>query len=171
MIQEIKDLRVRLDGLAQLTKGLKGDRPDKTDEILYGKNFEGFPTEESKEAYNSLRLAKTWLGKILGEIGETTPYKNDGNRKTVKDIEPVADRAHLVIYEEVADWEKEVWNKSTHIEKVDWLREEVKDIIDNTANFSANVPHIELEQGFVYKYLCEARFWLGFELQRVKEQL
>ena len=56
-----------------------------------------------------------------------------------------------------------------HIEKVDWLREEIKNIIDTTTDFSQELPEIELEQGFVYKYLSEARFWLGFELQRIRE--
>ena len=58
----------------------------------------------------------------------------------------------------------------SHIEKVDWLRTEIQKIIDNTTDFSQEKEDIELEQSFVYKYLCEAKFWLGFELSRYRDE-
>lgn len=140
MIKEITNLRLKIDGISQLVKDLK---------------FTG----EIESSYDSLILAKAWLGKILGELGTETPYKKDGERKTVEDIEETSDVNDQVVHSD-----------KSHIEKVDWLREEIKKIINTSADISEIHPHIELEQGFVYKYLCEARFWLGFELQRIKKQ-
>lgn len=134
---------------------------------------EELPTiyKEIEKAADSLYLAKAWLGKILGELGEDTPYKNDGNRKTVEDIEPTADEDKgnntLVGYNHLmflADWKEK-----SHIEKVDHLREEIQKLIDGTYDFCDSYPEIELEQSFVYKYLTEAKMWLGFELQRIRK--
>jgi len=178
MKTEIKNLRIQIDGLAQLTKELKPIKTfENTDEhfldfVVFGKSIHkeiGFNSKEIEKVVDSLYLAKAWLGKILGELGETTPYANDGQRKTVKDIEPTADQQWNLEKNEVWNTAYE-WSKKSHIEKVDWLREQIKDIIDNTEDFSETIDYIELEQGFVYKYLCEARFWLGFELERLKNE-
>lgn len=201
MKEEIKQLRVKIDGLAQLTRELKPKSLFKVDinkipeswnvEEWWIKYFEktGYAIEDSfnksdklsepiaeyiptifkeiEKATDSLYLAKAWLGKILQELGDSTPYINDGNRKTVEDIEGVADKSPVL--NNIEHFCKKPWSEKSHIEKVDWLRQEIKDIIYNTQDFSENIDYIELEQGFVYKYLCEARFWLGFELQRIKE--
>ena len=193
MKEEIKELRVKIDGLAQLVKSMTGHVfaintsaiPDNLDIDTFIKkwkensNFmvpmkplessvESIHNYELSKTYDSLILAKAWLGKILGELGEPTPYSNDGQRKTVQDIEPTADSVRILEVEKdyIAD---KKWSEMNHIEKVDWLREEIKNIIDTTTDFSQELPEIELEQGFVYKYLSEARFWLGFELQRIRE--
>jgi len=165
MNTEIKNLRIQIDGLAQLTKELK---PIYTPGFSKKDSFKN--SKELLKATDSLFLAKAWLGRILGEIGETTPYINDGNRKTLEDIEPTADK-HKFSGEVKDVCFQQDWQIMEHIEKVDWLREEIKDIIDNTEDFSENIDYIELEQGFVYKYLCEARFWLGFELERVGNEV
>lgn len=193
MKEEIKELRVKIDGLAQLVKSMTGRVfaintsaiPDNLDIDTFIKkwkensNFmvpmkplessvESIHNYELSKTYDSLILAKAWLGKILGELGESTPYTKDGQRKTVQDIEPTADSVRILEIEKdyIAD---KKWSEMNHIEKVDWLREEIKNIIDTTTDFSQELPEIELEQGFVYKYLSEARFWLGFELQRIRE--
>ncbi len=170
MKEEIKELRVKIDGLAQLVKSMTGRVfaintsaiPDNLDIDTFIKkwkensNFmvpmkplessvESINNYEISKTYDSLILAKAWLGKILGELGESAAdvqvwtYFNDGFRD------------------------------KNHIEKVDWLREKIKNMMDNTTDFSQELPEIELEQGFVYKYLSEARFWLEFELQRIRE--
>jgi len=170
MIEKIKELRVKIDGLSQLVKELN---PIKVPIISGYKN-----SDEINKAYDSLILAKAWLGKVLGELGTSTPYANDGKRKDVKDIEPTADTVN-VDYKDgtsissmshisnVMDFESK-----THIEKVDWLRQEIDKIIKNMLatkmRYIWNVNNGDL-LGLVYKYLCEARFWLGFELQRIKE--
>jgi hypothetical protein len=200
MIERIKELRIKIDGLAQLTRELKPKPlfridisliPQGWDLEQFVKVFEqrGYafidsfkkehklkksaiqeiPTvfKEIENTTNSLYLAKAWLGKILGELGDKTPYLNDGKRKTVDDIEGVSDRANH--NDKVSNHYHLPYPEMSYIEKVDWLREEIKYIIENAEDFSENIDYIQLEQGFVYKYLCEARFYLGFELQRIKE--
>jgi hypothetical protein len=209
MKNQIKELRIEIDGLAQLTKELKPIF------IEYIGEREGYQdnSNEIKESHKSLLLAKCWLGKVLQELGEETPYKNDGNRKTVDDIEPVAD-THTVLEQNKKEnrFGKSVinlnnesvrWEELNHIEKVDFLRQEIKNIIDKYKNINntlsvyyeeefnkleikeceilksggkfdlseeaCKLPNFELELQFVYKYLSEARFYLGFELQRLKE--
>jgi len=165
MKTEIKNLRIQIDGLAQLTKGLN---PIYIPGFTKEKSLKN--SKELEKATDSLFLAKAWLGKILGELGETTPYIKDGNRKTIGDIEPTADKTVPNLLENMEVFCKKAWSEKSHIEKVDWIREEIKKIIDTTTDFSETYPEIGLEQGFVYKYLCEARFWLGFELQRIREE-
>lgn len=177
MKTEIKNLRIQIDGLAQLTKELK---PLKlTNEEISTISYECgenktithlyMRSKEIEKATDSLYLAKAWLGKILELLGSETPYKNDGSRNTVEDIEPAADKHKFSGEVEDVCFQQD-WKIMEHIEKVDWLREEIKDIINNTEDFSETIDYIELEQGFVYKHLCEARFWLGFELQRIREE-
>lgn len=208
MIEKIKELRVKIDGLAQLVKPLAEQKKYLVDlaYIPHGwtlsKFFEVYRREsvavvdsskeakteeyielekamkavqiiydgskECSKAYDSLILAKAWLGKILGELGEQTPYQNDGKRKDVKDIEPAADRTYTNYSEKLAEQNLD-WSKMSHIEKVDWLRQEIQKL-DN--NFDAlkitpinGVTFVSFKQ-----HLSEARFWLGFELQSIREK-
>ena len=165
VIEQIKQLRVEIDGLAQLCEGLKPitkpigglDRYE-YEEIIVN-------SEEIKEAVKSLKLSKAWLGKVLEHLGNENPYGS--GYKTVEDIVPETDKitgVPLTIQEAID------YNRMSHIEKVDWLRTEIKRVIDNATDYSQEVPEIELEQVFAYKYLCEARFWLGFELGRVLDE-
>lgn len=196
MKKEIKNLRVKIDGLSQLVKQLKPpckyvvplsvipdgvsavdviemfkqqlpvlfveDNPDSVHKIN---------SNEIDKCYDSLILAKAWLGEILGKIGEETPYKNDGNRKTVEDIEPTADvSSGQGLFKD--DFELLWWNTElNHIEKVDWLRQEIQKVqkeVHAVSDCGTPVSGL-LAWKFVYQHLCEARFWLGFELQRIKE--
>ena len=164
MIEQIKRLRVEIDGLAQLCEALS---PYK--DLECGRILPSYNSTEILEAVKSLKLSKAWLGKVLEQLGNENPYGS--GYKTVEDIVPTADVASRIEDYPVAPdhWpEGEVYK--SHIEKVDWLRTEIRRLIDNTTDYSKEVPEIELEQGFVYKYLCEARFWLGFELGRVRDE-
>jgi hypothetical protein len=107
MIDKIKELRVQIDGLAQLTKELKPLMPvaidlayipdswsiDKfiewykaTGYYIIDSNKKGdgnkaiikLPNtyKEIENSYNSLILAKAWLGQILKELGTESPYKS-----------------------------------------------------------------------------------------------
>jgi hypothetical protein len=173
MKEQIKELRVKIDGLSQLTKELK---------VLLGYAFDESEvygiSKETEKAYDSLILAKAWLGKVLQELGESTPYANDGNRKTVEDIEPAADKPNYIITKNIDtgcyDWDKGM----NHIEKVDWLRQEI-DIITAEVQGAfirgyveklvTDIDRVHLLNKIIYQHLSEARFWLGFELQRIKE--
>lgn len=120
-------------------------------------------SDEVNKAYDSLMLSKAWLGKILQYLPNPSPspYSNDGNRKTVEDIE------------ETVDVEEHVKTKefNSYIEKVDWLRERIKKIIEVIEDLDLGSRRSELiiAKSNSYTYLCEARFWLGFELGRYRD--
>lgn len=189
MVQEIKNLRIKIDGLSQLIKELKPlnevkhivEYPDKsTIAYLQYQHYDGKPlnynSKEIEKAYDSLILAKAWLGKLAGELGESTPYANDGNRKTVEDIEPTADtdtglNAAFIGYYHLAFIA--TWENKSHIEKVDFLRQEIekikKEILEHySLTFSPSRVH-SISNFCAYNHLTEARFYLGFELGRTRD--
>ena len=140
----IKNLRKGIDGLA--------------------KGVELLPSSpETLSAKDSLLFGKAWLGKMLGMMGVETPYKNEGKRVAIEDIEPTADTAEIELHEE--------WQTYTEVKKIDWLRQEIGLIV-------ADVEAINRDKGGrragvlkenVYTNLCEARFWLGFRLEYIRE--
>jgi hypothetical protein len=215
MQEQIKEIRVQLDGLAQLTKNLvtiykidriyipKGlsedeyiDQIKKSGEPFIGKTLNGNSKEVNK-TYDLLILAKAWLGKVLEELGSETPYANDGSRKEVKDIESAADKFPQKTIEgkpafpdlyggSSAHPTSKMWKDLSHIEKVDWLRQDIEkvsnrlqekmgrtlnrliqDIQTNTEIFNYNCWNAVNQS---YNHLCEARFWLGFELGRIRDE-
>lgn len=211
MKEKIKELRIKIDGLAQLVEHLHPQRSFKIDiaQIPEGWDLEKFITyfkesgyaitdsrqhklvsraiqeipqqfKEVEKAKDSLYLAKAWLGKILQELGEQTPYQNDGKRKEVEHIENAVDTSKI---EKLNDYGSVSvgnylllpnWGKMKHVEKVDSLREMIKDVIQEISKKYRNVPTPIKEVGIAgticYTHLSEARFWLGFELERIKKQ-
>lgn len=173
MIEDIKKLRVQIDGLAELTKELKGipmhDNRSNNPEFWVN-------SDETLKSYDSLILAKAWLGKVLGELGEKSPYK--AGYKTKEDIKPIADTKNTadpmgLIHNNHLGF-KVSWDNKNHIEKVDWLRTEIQRLIDTSPDFSNDfseftLENIVAEQTLAYKYLTEAKFWLGFELSRLRD--
>lgn len=186
MIQKVRELRVTIDGLAQLTKKLHPMQ-----RFLEGEFFEEIQYKNShpiEKAIDSLFLAKAWLGKVLGALGEDTPYANDGKRKTVEDIEPAADvdnspftKSKLSERVEGDDGDSYRYRKMSHVEKVDWLRQEISKVVIEVKSLYSDLDDSKTLQHKVYdpwfvssllditKHLSEARFWLGFELGRIKE--
>ena len=171
MKEQVKGLRVKIDGLYQLTKELKP--VEKGFQILNEKGEKEFKhlfsaSQEIKNAAHSLIYAKAWLGKVLGELGAENPYKS--GYKTVADIEPTADSLKFPPHE---DFLYGKWGKMNHIEKVDWLRTEIENCIKFTktiGQISTNsfTKEFNIARTNAYNYLCEARFALGFELERIK---
>lgn len=208
MKNKIKELRLRIDGLSQLVKDLSGSNtylvdldliPEKYDSEKLMKIFNDakngilqsvdssttqvvYLSSELDKAYDSLILAKAWLGKVLGELGEESPYINDGKRKDIKDIEPTADKVDFnsnkieFTFGTALTHGKSYYN-FTHIEKVDWLREEINNLIGFVqSDFNRSLPNhssqklsreFSIARTNSYNQLSEARFWLGFELQRI----
>lgn len=199
MIDQIKTLRVKIDGLAQLTKELKpqttwvmdlayipknmGINMDKWVEIFENRGYalidstdkieegvkNGFKQintihKEIEKSYDSLILTKAWLGKILGELGTESPYKS--GYKEVSNIEPTADVSTIHPFDLKSD------KIYSHIEKVDWLRTEIEIIIKEVENLRIDATKRKLVIYITntFTHLSEARFWLGFELQRIKEE-
>ena len=183
MEQKIKELRLEIDGVGQLVKDLKGMKLP-LGKIASGKENKDYgamvSSPETIKCYDSLRFAKAHLGKVLGLLNVDTPYKNDGKRKTVDDIEPTADKNNMA---EVNNGKLaiEEFNKicPSHIEKVDFLRQRIKDIaskIDVTdvghplwTMITQNPSSVHFIFN-AFNHLTEARFDLGFELERIREE-
>jgi hypothetical protein len=183
MEEEIKRLRVKIDGLAQLTKELKP--PKFTDRELESmgkpKGWADSNTKQIEKAVDSLYLAKAWLGKVLEALGTENPYKS--RYKTKEDIEPTADKANFIstntVIGTVIDGvyvtynNEKTYSNKNHIEKVDWLRTEISFIssYETGSIFYFNeemYPNANRYFNNYMDYMSEARFWLGFELERIK---
>lgn len=172
MQEKVKQLRVSIDGIAQLTNKLKGIEREPNHNPIYSGNCSSIQTEN---AYQSLIFAKAWLGKVMGELGVESPYK--AGYKTKEDIEPTADvNKHNSVDD--GDWINlpTAWYRdANHIEKVDGLRSCIDNLVKEVKELDANVERNLITREFsiartnAYNYLCEARFHLGFELQRIKE--
>jgi len=184
MKTKIHKLRTRIDGLAGLVKSLKPIEVVTGSNDVVGPGYRvqahGKASDELIDCYKSLLLAKAWLGKILAELGEETPYKNDGNRKTAEDIEPTADVSLPIALKVQLNPLKPIGVSTrdmNHIEQIDWLREEIQKIlilVDNVLH-PGDIGDFEMDDQYDYfmlseQHLTEARFHLGFELQRIKEQ-
>ena len=101
MITKIKELRVKLDGLTQLTKSL--DPLDTNNQPVHR-------TREISLTITSLELSKMFLGKVLKELGNANPYPESKNPLNEK-IEPAADKF-------VSDANFENFYEMTHIQMV-----------------------------------------------------
>lgn len=161
MKEKVKELRVRIDGLTQLVNDLKPK------EFLSARHI--------IKTYDDLLLGKAWLGKVLGELGTESPYANDGSRKTVGDIESAADTSDELNWIKQGSWTSKVTGIDlNYIEKVDWLRQEIQKVIKEVDNIPLTLQMISDKLNVsAYQskiHLSEARFWLGFELQRIKEE-
>lgn len=212
MKEQIRNLRIKIDELAQLTKGLSPKQkfivdiaqiPKTLDWTVeewlgvfnrtnYGiidsneiKDFDfntfitpiPFESQPLNKAVDSLYLAKAWLGKVLGELGTENPYGS--GYKTKEDIVPTQDVAPKIGDKIDSATIIDVWRignnlNPNHIEKVDWLRTEIDKIIKDIES----ITWLEQKNSIVsklnhlfnncYNHLCEARFWLGFEMERIK---
>jgi len=197
MQERIKNLRVSIDGVAQLVSSLtptshfiidiaqipKGWEVERAIEI-FEKTGYAF-AENHKEPYvtpienrtyinkcnDSLLFGKAWLGKMLQELGVESPYKT--GYKTKEDIEPTADVADKALPDFLTI--KGDFNTLNHIEKVDYLRVSIDDLVKAVKNLNYTEMMGQPSREFAiartnsYNHLCEARFWLGFELQRIKK--
>lgn len=146
----IKALRVRIDGIAHYVSEVRA-------EAFLGTDGSSSPLYRTEDA---LFLGKAWLGKALGALGTPTPYPKDGERHSIDDIEPTAD---------VAIDDKRM--EGNHIEKVDYLRIKIGDIANELMKILDGDAggKEDMFMMWSYKALCEARFGLGFELERVKK--
>lgn len=195
MKNKIKELRINIDALSQLIDHLQPIEKSKIvwDEVNTNAIKNKIWNEKSKEltkSYDSLILAKAWLGKVLESLGEETSYKNSGKRKDINDIEEASDVAIVVAglrkpFTDRPDRSKKVavakdtwelngrsmsdYSNMNHIEKIYWLRKEIKNIINDTPIRDLCNMGYELRVQIAITHLSEARFWLERELQRIKK--
>lgn len=144
-------LRRNIDGTSQMVSSLSPNTAG---------NYIGSLTIQLYEANKSLLLAKAWVGKLQGTLGGETPYKNDGKRSSVADIEPTDAR--------VDGW---VLQANNHIGAVDSLRQSVTTLItlleESTDRLEGLSRYSNICKTQVFVHLTEARFHLGFELGRI----
>lgn len=188
MIEGIKTLRQLLDCYAEITEKTKLYNTEK------GQGGWGnwVLSQHVTDAHRSLLLAKGWLGKLLGELGDKTPYTKDGQRKTIADVEPVADKmstkglnlfrkdGKILVFELGPDTQnKDIKNDVNPVERLDWLREEIQEQINNVRDMnpikeSTKVLQMSREMSICrtncWTCLAEAKMHLGFELSRIRDE-
>lgn len=154
MIKELKQLRLEIDATTKLVK-LSTYLPDSRD-ANHSNNM--------LACVKSLYMAKAYVGKLLGEMNDPSPYKNEGNRIDVKDIEPT-DAVSEDIKLDV---------RKTYVGNVDWIRQHIEDYLIKQVKDSYNqqftTPFASIYRTQVLVHLTDARLHLGFELARIREE-
>ena len=146
MKEQLDSLRLEIDTISQLVSSLT----TKSTQLI--------------DATKSLLLAKAWIGKLLGELGGTSPYKNDGARTDVASIEPTDARATIGMTELSSDGDN-------HIMKVDRLRQLISKPVDEVVAINPLASReASIARTQVWIHLTEARLHLGFELGRIREE-
>jgi hypothetical protein len=142
MKKELNDLRPALDGMSKVASNCM-----------------------SHEAALSLKMAKAYCGILLGTMGSKSPYKKDGQRKTVADIEPTADVANVPVKFIVGD---------ERVGVIDNLREVIKAQIKSMETIETTLPEGErltregaIARTLVWTHLTNARIQLGFTLSEI----
>lgn len=159
----LQELRLDIDALYQLIEPLEPIEDDCI-ESLYSKS------DELKEVSKSLFLSKAWCGKLIGELGGTSPYKNDGNRKSVSDIEHTDSQAQYLenVIGHYLSNRKNSWSDKNYIEKIDKLRELVDYVSNKFIKSYASCESILIT--IIFMHIQESKLWLGFELGRIRNQ-
>lgn len=143
MKEEVSNLRLNIDEVAQLS------------EAMVYPSFDGV----SKE----LRLAKAWGGYLEGEFGGENPYKMNGKRHSIADIEPTNSVAEIATGKFV---------DKNLVEQIDYLREVIQALADivngldmpNDSTRKANICRTQM-----WVHLVEAKILLGLELGKIRD--
>jgi hypothetical protein len=109
---------------------------------------------ETTLAWQSLQMAKSWLGKFKGDLGMLTPY---GIAQIAKDIPKTAE-----VYE------GELIVSDGSLQDINTMRQEIGSIIDQIEH---SIPQSAWTPALTHsiKHFSEARFWYGFELANLRE--
>lgn len=158
-IEKIKDLRVTIDRVSQLVMQLKPIKMQIVSSDPEGHFDQFYNSPQITKCHESLLLGKAWLGKLLQKLGQESPYKNDGTRHSVEDIEPTDAKA------DVRSTENTLYGDKNHVEIVDYLRSYMQEGIIDKISLGDY-----MEQAKAYTHIVEARFHLGFELERIREE-
>lgn len=154
MKEKVKELRLHIDGLAKLTS-----------DITNINNAEiACCHHKLIMAKESLEFSKAWLGKLVGALGEPSPYK--GGYKTKEDIEPVSSSKNIELSDK--------WKSLNHIEKLDKLREMIEETVQVITQLQFLPSQYEREAAIArtnaYTHLVEAKMWLGFALGAIRDR-
>lgn len=171
LVVKVKELRVKIDGMINLVNNIHHPHANKS--------------------ALSLELGKNWLGKVLQYIGNDTPYVSDGNRHTIKDIEPTADVAEPKIFNfpiiEVLDETPEVkaryeadgyeyvggFRPMNMIEQIDYTRQRIKEVTLEIEELDkeTKMPNREAAAARTnaWSAISESGMNLGDALRKIKE--
>lgn len=125
----------------------------------------GLTSRELSTSRTKAQEAAMWAGKLIGIInGNSSPYKNDGKRRSIKDIEKRVDNV-----------EETFPMSGEKVSKVDTLREVAKKLLEHVLEMEISYRglHDDVERDMVvitlYQKISEIRFWLGMELGRMRD--
>ena len=131
-------------------------------------------SRELSAARTSVQKAMMWTGTYMkfANLGDNPYAKHDGNRETVKDIEPMFDATSETLSAEIM--------KKGVIYTADQMRTYLQEQLDAYMLYSTNkvdeenltpeqVVHTNLCLVNIYTNLTEARMWLGMEFGRIRE--
>lgn len=192
-MEQLERLRVNLDGLAQMTKGIGANYIVDINLKRDGESTEDFIKRAKEENlgkyidnYNymltvceqCLLMAKAWTGKLLGELGGTSPYS--AGKSTVEHIEPTDAKAKLDGSTEGVAIDIEVWKENNEIEKLDVLRQVLKQLAEEVKVFGTGVgtpfelpPFMTREASIcrtnIWNYIHEASIYAGFRLGEIRD--
>ena len=135
-MEVVKKLRVRIDALIQAAKT-------------------AICSAETTLAYRELQLAKAWLGKSLGYLGNATPY-------------PAVDSVGKIpATTEVSEAPFQL--PGDPHQNANALRDEIESVIGAVqANMPTESRQKECFHG-CWKHLTEAKFCLGYEIGRIRD--
>ncbi len=136
-------------------------------------------SRELSSVNTSAQKTMMWTGTYMkfAQLGDNPYAKHDGNRETVKDIEPMFDNTNDTLSKEILD--------KGLIYTVDQMREYLSNQLDSIMAYMTDVERIvKLEENLdandlihtnmclfnIYTNLTETRMWLGMELGRIREE-
>lgn len=124
----------------------------------------------------NLQEAMMFTGNFMkyAKLGDNPYAKSDGNRKDVKDIQPLFDATENIIYG------FEITSELNRIQKVDKLREVIQSFIDFFTEFMYNFEttqkltdtdefNLMICTINIQGHLMKSKMWLGMELGAIKD--
>ena len=161
MEDQISEFRIKVDGLAQLTKELK---PYTQKGIGILAQIENYPlSKELEKAVDSLYLVKAWLG----HISEMLKLEVNEDNALYSDFFPGG------------GYESGTYENSNHKEKINWIKGEISTLMGDFSQFYQIHDMEELSpfkkiglfnHNTVLKHLIETSFFLDFELKRYNNE-
>lgn len=146
LIAEIKKFRIKFDKVLYFLGKIK-----RTSEITL--------------AFQGMQMSRGWLGKVLAELKAENPYPKANK---VEDIPPTADTW-------TPQSNGQTWvNDVPHLVQINNMRNDIQELIDILDKMVyalvIKYPKVSGFLFFSFKWASEAKMWLGFELQNMREK-
>jgi hypothetical protein len=119
------------------------------------------------EVADAVFLGRAWLGKLLGDLGQKTPYSEDEIHQVhvPQDIPPTADLIEDDVFHEI----KQRFMLMNDVEAVVSLRYRIKDTMDRIASGEKFISGPKgISYWFAIAELTKARFYLGRILSKLR---